>query len=287
MDVRRCVARDDFFALVGSPEFTRRWKLERHIASLHQGETEFAVPGICSACDAAVSFRAFFAGAWREPDGLLVPNWRETLNCPSCWLPGRGRMMVERIAAAVAEPEPVRRAFFMEQVTPLYRWAIWSHPEVAWIGSEYLGADVAPGEVRDGIRHEDAERLSLPDASQDLVVSCDVLEHVNEPVRALGEIARVLRRGGTALLSFPMDPHLDRSSRRARAARDGTIEHLLPAVYHGNPLSAEGSLVFTDFGWDVLERMREVGLRDASLDVYWSYARGYLGLQFFFTGTRG
>jgi len=45
------------------------------------------------------------------------------------------------------------------------------------------------------------ERLPLGDAEFDLVVSVQVLEHLIDPAAALRELARVLRPGGTLLLS--------------------------------------------------------------------------------------
>src|SRR4051794_13022231 len=48
-----------------------------------------------------------------------------------------------------------------------------------------------------------AERLEFDDDSFDVVLSYDVLEHVQDPARALEEIARVLRPGGQAFLVFP------------------------------------------------------------------------------------
>src|SRR5439155_236979 len=65
---------------------------------------------------------------------------------------------------------------------------------------------------------------------------------------------------------------------------DDTVRHLLPEIYHGNPLSRRGSLVFTDFGWEVLAQLRAAGLSDAALYVYWGYELGYLGIQFYFLG---
>jgi SAM-dependent methyltransferase len=59
-----------------------------------------------------------------------------------------------------------------------------------------------------------AEALPYGDASFDLVLSYDVLEHVEDPARSLLEIARVLRPGGAAWLVFPsylgaLSSHLD------------------------------------------------------------------------------
>ncbi|HEX9711437.1 MAG TPA: class I SAM-dependent methyltransferase, partial [Actinomycetota bacterium] len=58
-------------------------------------------------------------------------------------------------------------------------------------GWDYSGLDVVG----------DVMRLPLADARIDVVVSKQVLEHVPEPIATLREIARVLRPGGTVLLS--------------------------------------------------------------------------------------
>lgn len=58
------------------------------------------------------------------------------------------------------------------------------------------------------------DRLPFDDRSFDIVVSHDVLEHVDDPAASLAEIARVLRPGGVAFLAFPpydgaLSHHLD------------------------------------------------------------------------------
>jgi 2-polyprenyl-3-methyl-5-hydroxy-6-metoxy-1,4-benzoquinol methylase len=62
-----------------------------------------------------------------------------------------------------------------------------------------LNADVP------NLRYEpnNALALSYADASFDLVVSCEVLEHVGQPAQMLHEMARVLRPGGVAIMTFP------------------------------------------------------------------------------------
>lgn len=49
----------------------------------------------------------------------------------------------------------------------------------------------------------DALSLSYADQSFDLVVSCEVIEHVGQPGQMLKEIGRVLRPGGLAIMTFP------------------------------------------------------------------------------------
>jgi SAM-dependent methyltransferase len=49
----------------------------------------------------------------------------------------------------------------------------------------------------------DIENIAHGPESFDLVVSCETIEHVLNPARAVNELARVLRKGGTLLLSTP------------------------------------------------------------------------------------
>lgn len=51
----------------------------------------------------------------------------------------------------------------------------------------------------------DARNLPVRSDTCDLVTAFDVLEHIEEDYLAAAEIARVLRRGGTALIAVPCD----------------------------------------------------------------------------------
>ncbi|WP_327590606.1 class I SAM-dependent methyltransferase [Nonomuraea sp. NBC_00507] len=53
--------------------------------------------------------------------------------------------------------------------------------------------------------HADACDLPLPDESFDLVLAFDVLEHIEDDGTAARELTRVLKPGGTALITVPCD----------------------------------------------------------------------------------
>lgn len=83
---------------------------------------------------------------------------------------------------------------------------------VALRPAECVGADVSERILEEARRRHpalrferhDAAALGFPDRSFDLVVACEVLEHLSEPRRALAEIARVSR--GPIIMSVPREP---------------------------------------------------------------------------------
>jgi SAM-dependent methyltransferase len=116
----------------------------------------------------------------------------------------------------------------------------------------YYFEGVTPGASRNGVRCENLEQLTFPDGTFDLFITQDVLEHVFAPDRALAEISRVLRPGGMHIFTTPKYKDLLQSRQRARL-ESGQVIHVLEPVYHGNPISAEGSLVTWDYGADFIE----------------------------------
>ncbi len=115
--------------------------------------------------------------------------------------------------------------------------------------------DLTPGAIREGVRCENLEALTFADSSIDLHVSQDVFEHLFNPAAAWREIARTLRSGGAHICTVPLVNKGRPSQRRSRLLPDGTVEHLLPPQYHGNPISAEGSLVTVDWGYDIVQHI--------------------------------
>ncbi len=124
-----------------------------------------------------------------------------------------------------------------------------SRHAVNYSSSQYL-PDVPFGTERDGVRSENIEALTFADESIDVFITQDVMEHVFNPAEALREIHRVLRPGGAHVFTAPTHVDLPTSICRARLADDGTVEHLLPESYHGNPVGDGRALVTWDYGQD-------------------------------------
>jgi ubiquinone/menaquinone biosynthesis C-methylase UbiE len=49
----------------------------------------------------------------------------------------------------------------------------------------------------------DATQIGVKDKAFDIVISCETIEHVTEPLKALREFHRILKKGGKLFLTFP------------------------------------------------------------------------------------
>ena len=266
--------RQDYMQLLESSVLKQSKQVAKQLLAEAKNEA-FAVDGFCVPCNKTVSFLVDMqSGGQRHAHGW-TPNWRERMECPICRMNNRQRLIATLLKQALSD-EYGKHVYLMEQVTPIYNWVSTTFKNHKIIGSEYLGHEYAGGTVVKGIRHEDVENLSFADGQLDLIVSNDVFEHVPNPAKAFAECARVLKAGGIMLATIPFHWENDISVVRARLS-NGQLEHILPPAFHGNPVSADGSLVFTDFGWDLLDTMKEAGFLDVTVDVYAAAEFGHLG----------
>jgi len=119
-----------------------------------------------------------------------------------------------------------------------------------YFGSQFY-PDLPAGSTERNWRCENLEALSFADESVDLHVTQDVLEHVFDPARVFQEVARTLKPGGAHVFTVPLVNKAAPSRRRAEIAPDGSIRHLEPPQFHGNPIDHSGSLVTMDWGYDI------------------------------------
>ncbi|UNK48897.1 methyltransferase domain-containing protein [Lysobacter sp. S4-A87] len=106
-----------------------------------------------------------------------------------------------------------------------------------------------PGHVFGSYPQVDLQKLSLADASVDLIIHSDTLEHVPDPMKALAEMKRVLVPNGRAVFTVPII--LGRMSQ----SRDG-----LASSYHGAPGGSESDLVVhSEFGADFWAMVMQAG----------------------------
>lgn len=100
-----------------------------------------------------------------------------------------------------------------------------------------------------GMTHQvDITRLPMADASYDVVIANHVLEHIHDDRCAMRELFRVLRPGGVALLSVPINP-----------TREATYED--PSIT--DPIQRQAHFNAPDhrrfYGLDFSHRLEEAG----------------------------
>lgn len=139
--------------------------------------------------------------------------------CPQCGSHVRHRL----IAAALDLPE-IRNLITFDEATllhisPEYCLGLVFRPRVRrYVRADFVTADC---DLR-----QDATRIPLLAGSIDILVSSDTLEHIPDDRAALAEFHRVLRPGGSAILTVPQsddmhatyeDSSIDTDVARARA----------------------------------------------------------------------
>jgi SAM-dependent methyltransferase len=101
----------------------------------------------------------------------------------------------------------------------------------------------------------DMQRMSFADASIDLIIHSDTLEHVPDSKSALEESRRVLKPGGHLFYTVPIV--IGRLTRTRRG---------LPPSYHGKPgVKREDCIVQTEYGADFWCELFEAGFHEVSL----------------------
>ena len=233
-------------------------RLDAELAALIPNRAKpFTLRGYSYPAGQVVDFRVDYQYGGGHPQ----VNWRERVECPLTGLSNRLRytvMLFDLYGNCFAD-DPI---YIMEQLGPLYGFLKRRHPNL--VGSEYLGAAVPLGAKNaQGIRNEDATTLTFADQELSAVLSFDVFEHMEDYPKALAECYRVLKPGGCLLFSVPFLYDSQETQRRARSSPGGPVEHLLPPHYHGDPLSDQGILCYWDFGWSLLDELRQIGFKDA------------------------
>ena len=235
-------------------------------------DKEMNFPAYCTCCEKKVDLKVDFLFSHLMGSDVKMPLWRERLVCPHCQLNNRMRYFYGKIKELY---KPRSKVYICEQITSMFS-ALKQHiPDL--VGSEYLDDNWESGRIDGGILHQDLMNLSFGDEIFDLVASQDVLEHVSDYRTAFKEMYRVLQKQGTAIFTAPFACFSDKTDNLAKI-EDGKIIYLKDPIYHGNPLSKEGSLVFNIFSWDILGELRSCGFSDAYLQTYYSVENGNLGI---------
>jgi SAM-dependent methyltransferase len=230
----------------------------------------------CAGCAALRDFPV----EWRG--GEVPADFRESLACPACKLNARQRAALGLLRDRV--PDAGADVYATEQCSVAYLWLRRQYTGAH--GSEFglsdaeaakLGRWLARHGAPEDVVVQDVTALTFASASQDAIVSFDVLEHVPKFGAALRSFARCLRPGGWLVATAPFIALRAHTLVRARVNADGSIEHLLPPEMHGDPLS-DGVLCYYHFGWDLLDHCRKAGFADAAWHYSWDPAQALFGM---------
>jgi SAM-dependent methyltransferase len=159
--------------------------------------------------------------------------------CPRCGAQERHRLL----AVYLPERTPLGR-----EPTRLLHWA--PEPALGRMLAGLPGVDYVSADLQAGVAMHawDITAVPVPDASFDAVLCSHVLEHVEDDRAALGEMRRVLRPGGWAVVLVPID-----------LQRTTTLED--PAII--DPAERERVYWQADhvrlYGADLPERLRTAG----------------------------
>jgi SAM-dependent methyltransferase len=236
---------------------------------------EFRHLGYCDICESEVEFSA------------TRPWFRDFLLCPSCGSIPRERALMQ----VLKRYYPDYRKRQIHESSPLERGVSQRLRKKCrqYSASQYF-PDQPLGSFNEqyNARNETLEAMTLADASVDLVITQDVMEHVFDPAAAFREIARILKPGGAHIFTVPLVRKSEPSRPRATRNPDGSVNYLLEAQYHGNPVDSNGALVTMDWGCDIVGAIQEVsgmpsqiifiddidrGIRAEFIDVIVSFKR--------------
>ncbi len=198
---------------------------------------------------------------------LRNKNLRESLKCKNCGATNRKRQIAVAMirhfgkdsasaSLKTIDKDNVGPILVAEANTPLSK-ALKGHFDVVH-ETEYFGVEKKSGDFINGIRHEDLCKTSFQNESLGLVISSDVLEHIPDPYQAHREIHRILRPGGVHIFTVPFYQNQASDEIYAEVI-DNKINYFHPPLYHDDPLSPEGVLVYRIFGIESLVKLEQIG----------------------------
>jgi SAM-dependent methyltransferase len=218
--------------------------------------------GHCPICERTVEF-------------IAEHEWyRDHLFCSRC-----GSIPRERaLALTLSRRFPDWRSLAIHESSPGPRGV---SPKLGRECAGYVATQFLPGKplgrpVR-GVRNENLEAQTFADSEFDLVITLDVMEHVNDPEQCLREIARTLKPGGAYLFTAPTYKDQVASERRALYQADRSVEHYFEPEYHGNPIDPRGSLVTFHYGYDFAELINRWSRLDVEVIRFHDHQHGIIG----------
>lgn len=204
--------------------------------------------GLCPACGGRL-FISFARSAFHT-------------RCLSCRSTLVNLSMIPVIESHFGGTSEGKCAYEMSSYGATYNYLVKTFPDVSF--SEYIEGRPL-GTIIDGLRNEDATRLTYASESFDIVTSNQVFEHVDDDRRAYLECYRVIRAGGALVFTVPL--YDIPSTIRVANLSGGTIKWIGTPEYHDSRLGGPQSApVFWRHSiHDITSRVEDAGFSKVTL----------------------
>ena len=158
-------------------------------------------------------------------------HWHPGTVCPNCGSQVRHRLLTATLDGNSNRPELAESPILSGKEILHFAPERQLRDRIKNASHRYVTADYDRGDC--DLKLDMSSMPSVKDASYDVVIACDVLEHVPDDIAAMQELHRVLRPGGVAILSVPQmdspsvtdqDPSV--TSETERQKRFGQKDHV-------------------------------------------------------------
>jgi len=247
----------------------------RNLLDRSERQKPSEIAGRCNVCGHDVRFSY-----------LKASLWRESLTCGHCRTTSRYRSISRGVLRAIKELTGIEAESLaalpragvewklrIYDTQPPFYYEPCAYPlptylkATGWVDvelSQYKPTRKMGERLGQGVTNQNLECLTFGDASFDIVITSDVMEHVRLDHRAHREIHRVLRPAGIYVFTVPHDRSRDQTLIRVQVvdpddpSRDAA---LLEPEYHGdaNADDLKGALAYRTYGRDIEAELAELG----------------------------
>ena len=126
-----------------------------------------------------------------------------------------------------------------------------------YVRCSYIPSEVSGKQLESGYFNIDLQAIAFDDASFDVVLTSDVMEHVRNYDAAHAEIFRILKPGGAYIFNVPYDERAAENIKLVDTSTDQDRFLCKPHI-HGDPLT-DGVLAYRVFGRELLGELEGLG----------------------------
>ena len=193
---------------------------------------------------------------------------REGTMCRNCSSTSRHRAVAHIVGQILRQGSlPVFQWPGDKSVRILESSARGPHPVMFAEKFDYFAVEYDPAKIARGKHpreYADFQNLHFEDAMFDLVVASDVFEHVRKDEDGYRQIYRVLKPGGSFIMTVPYDH--DRPETIVRVDTSGKEDvHLMEPEYHGG---GGHTLTYRNYGRDLLALLHRIGYAVGHISLY-------------------